>query len=155
MQTRNLSVNYGNQFYAGFEYQALPLGAALLVAAAQIDQAADTSRAAVINDPLRAMEHQRAADEARAFSQAGYAGETPPYVKAWADAAGLDPQAAAESILAEADAWDKALLDLRALRLKGKQDVLKATTHADAEAIADAAIKAIKESVQGVGSAAA
>lgn len=154
MQTRNLSVNYGNQFYAGFYYQDLPIGAALLVAAAQIDQAADVSRAAVINDPLRALEHQRAADEARAFVQAGYAGVTPPYVKAWADAAGLEPQAAADTILAEADAWDQALLAVRALRLKGKQDVLKATAHAQAEAIADAAITAIKESVQGVGSAA-
>lgn len=154
MQTRNLSVNYGGQFYAGFEYSGLPLGAALLVAVGQIDQAADTSRAAVINDPLRALEHQRAADEARAFAQAGYAGAMPPYVKAWADAADLGPQAAADSILAEADAWDQALLSLRTLRLKGKQDVLKATTHAEAEAIADTAIQAIKESVQGVGSAA-
>jgi len=154
MQTRNLSVDFGGRFYAGCNYENLPLGAALLVALIQIDQAADVSRAAVINDPLRALEHQRAADEARAFVQADYAGVTPPYVKAWADAAGLEPQAAADTILVQADAWDQALLALRTLRLKGKQDVLKATSHAEAEAIADAAIAAIKESVQGVGSAA-
>ncbi|MNU05850.1 hypothetical protein D3C72_2508050 [compost metagenome] len=72
-------------------------------------------------------------------------------MKAWADAAGLGPEEAADSILAKAKAWDDALLRLRALRLKGKQDVQKATTHAEAEAITDAAIAAIKESVQGLG----
>lgn len=151
MQTRNLSVDFGGAFFAGYNYEALPVGAALLVAAMQIDQAADVARATVINDPLRALEHQRAADEARAFQQAGYAGETPAYVKAWADAAGLEPQAATESILAKAEAWDQALLCLRTLRLKGKQDVSRATSHAEAEAITDATIAAIKESVQGLG----
>ncbi|PWY44427.1 hypothetical protein [Pseudomonas sp. RW405] len=151
MQTRNLSIDFGGVFYAGYNYESLPIGAALLVAVNQIDQAADVARASVINDPLRALEHQRAADEARAFQQAGYAGDTPAYVKAWADAAGLEPQEAADSILAKAKAWDDALLSLRALRLKGKQDVQKATTHAEAEAIADVAIAAIKESVQGLG----
>ncbi|MGE8383688.1 MAG: hypothetical protein ACN6PL_08500 [Pseudomonas putida] len=151
MQTRNLSIDFGGVFYAGYDYENLPLGAALLVAVSQIDQAADVSRATVINDPLRALEHQRAADEARAFQQAGYVGETPAYVKAWADAADLEPQAAAESILAEAEAWNQALLSLRALRLKGKQDVLRATSHAEAETITDATIAAIKESALGVG----
>lgn len=154
MQTRNLSVNYGGQFYAGFDYENLPLAAARMVAAVQIDQAADIARASVVNDPLRALEHQRAADEARVFAQSGYVGEAPPYVKAWADAAELEPQAAADSILAEAEAWYEALLTLRALRLKGKQEVLKANSHEEAESIADAVIQAIKESVQGVGNAA-
>lgn len=151
MQTQNLNVTVAGTLYAGFDFVKLPIDAAREVAAMQVDQAADLARAAIVNDPLRAMEHQRAADEARAFADAGYAGDMPPYVKAWADAASLEPQAAADSILVEADAWDQALLAIRTLRLKGKQDVQKATTHAEAESIADVAIAAIKEGVKGLG----
>ena len=77
----------------------------------------------------------------------------PPYVKAWADAASLEPQAAADSIITEANAWEEALLDIRTIRLKGKQDVLKATSHAAAESIADAAIQAVRACIVGVGNA--
>ncbi|WP_447902764.1 hypothetical protein [Pseudomonas serbica] len=154
MQTRNLNVIYGGQSYAGFDYENLPLPAALIIAAAQIDQAADSARGLVVGDPLRAQEHDRAAAEARTFAAGGYAGEMPAYVKAWADAASLDPQAAADSILVEADAWQAALLAIRTIRLKGKQDALKAVSHEAAEVVADAAIAAIRESVQGVGNAA-
>ena len=94
------------------------------------------------------------ADEAAAFAAAGYAGEVPSTVQAWMDAAGLEAKAATDSILAEASAWKQALYQLRTLRLKGKQDVLKAASHDAAEGIADVAISAIYASVQGVGNAA-
>ncbi|WP_054888419.1 hypothetical protein [Pseudomonas sp. NBRC 111118] len=148
MQTNNLNLIYRGQAWVGFTFADLPLDAALQVACGQIDQAADIARASIVNDPLRALEHERAASEARTFRQSGYSGETPPYVKAWAEAADLEPQAAADSILAKADAWDQVLLTIRGVRLKGKQEALKAITHNAAEIIADAAIAQIKGCVE-------
>jgi hypothetical protein len=154
MQTKNLNVVYLGQSYAGFDFSGLPLAAALIVATRQIDEASDAARTAVLGDPLRAVEYGRAATEARAFAAANYAGSMPPTVQAWADAAELEPQAAADSIIAEADAWQAALYAIRAARLKGKQRVLKAVSHEVAEVLADEAIAAIRASVQGVGNAA-
>lgn len=153
MKTSNLNVNHGGVSYVGYAYTALPLPAALVAAAAQIDLEADSARAAVVPDPLRALEHAQAAAEAKAFAASGYVGEIPPYVKAWADAAALNPQAATDSIIAEADAWQAAMLAIRTARLSGKQGVLNATSHAVAENIADTAIEAIRACIVGVGNA--
>ncbi|EPA95446.1 hypothetical protein [Pseudomonas sp. G5(2012)] len=154
MQKQNLNVIYNGQSLIGFVFSALPLAAALSVAAKQIDEAADAARVAVIGGSLRALEYERAAAEARAFAAAGYVGDMPPSVQAWADAAELEPQAAADSIIAEADAWQAALYAIRAARLKGKQRVLKAVSHDAAEALADEAMAAIRASIEGVGNAA-
>ena len=154
MKTENLNVTFNGQFFAGWTFADLPLGAALLIAALQIDAAADAARVAVLVDPLRALEYDRAATEAKAFAAAGYVGDMPPSVQAWADAAELTAQAAADSIIVEADAWQGALYAIRAARLKGKQRVLKAIGHDAAEALADAAIADIRESIVGVGNAA-
>lgn len=154
MQTQNINVVFNGQPMIGFTFEGLPLAAARLVACQQIDQAADVARLAVLGDPLRALEYQTAAQEAAAFAQAGYAGDAPATVQAWMDAASLEAQAAADNILAEAAEWNGALYKIRAARLKAKQDVLKATSHAAIEAIADAAIEVIQASVQGVGNAA-
>jgi hypothetical protein len=126
----------------------------LTVAARQIDEAADAARTAVLGDPLRALEYERAATEARAFADGGYAGAMPPSVQAWADAAELAPQAAADSIITEADAWQTALYAIRAARLKGKQKVLKALSHETAEVLTDESIAAIRAGIEGVGNAA-
>ena len=154
MKTENLNVTFNGQFFAGWTFADLPLGAALLIAALQIDAAADAARVAVLVDPLRALEYDRAATEAKAFAAAGYVGDMPPSVQAWADAAELTAQAAADSIIVEADAWQGALYAIRAARLKGKQRVLKAISHDAAEALTDAAIADIRESIVGVGNAA-
>ncbi|QJQ08206.1 hypothetical protein A3L25_001785 [Pseudomonas putida] len=154
MQTTNLSIEFEGRTYLGSNFSTLPLAAAMLVASRQIDQAADAARRAVLGDSLRAVEYQVTADEASAFAAAGCSGEVPPTVQAWMDAAGLEAQAATDSILAEAAAWKQALYQLRALRLKGKQDVLKVASHDAVEAVADVAIAAIHASVQGVGNAA-
>lgn len=153
MQTTNLSIEFEGRTYLGSNFSTLPLAAAMLVASRQIDQAADAARRAVLGDSLRAVEYQVTANEASAFAAAGYSGEVPPTVQAWMDAAGLEAKAATDSILAEASAWKQALYQLRALRLKGKQDVLKVASHEAVEAVADAAISAIHASVQGVGNA--
>lgn len=153
MRKDNLNVTFNGNNYNGFEFAILPLGAARLCAAQQIDEAADNSRVAVVGNSLRVIEYQLAEQEAQAFQAAGFEGEVPATVQAWVDAADLSPQEAAENILAEAAAWKGALYTIRAARLKGKQQALKAASHDEAEAIADAAIAAINASVVGVGNA--
>ena len=150
MQKNFLNVVYGEINYNGFDFEALPIGAALLVAQQQIEQAAAQALAAALGDPLRAIENQLAEGEAKAFKQAGYADEVPLTVQAVVDAQGVDPMEAAEAILQEAQVWHAAVCSIRAARLKGKVEVLKATTHAQAEAYADTAINAIRASVPGV-----
>ncbi|WP_445672428.1 hypothetical protein [Pseudomonas inefficax] len=150
MQKQNLTIIYGSRTYGGYDFEALPLGAARLIAAEQIDQASDQARASVVGDALRVVEYQMAEDEAKAYQVAGFSGPVPPTVQASVDAAGITPQEAAESILQEAFAWRNALCGIRAARLKGKQAVLQANTHAEAEGLADAAINAIRASVVGV-----
>lgn len=153
MQTKNLMVVHGGISYAGWDFSDLPLGAALAAACLQIDQTADLARRNVLGDPLRALEYERAAKEALTFAAADYVGDMPLSVKAWADAAELDPKAAADSIIAEADDWSKALYAIRAARLMGKQQVLKTNSHDAAEAKADEAINTIQASIVDVGNA--
>lgn len=154
MQKTNLNIDFGGTAYAGFDFSALPLAAALMIACQQIDQAADQARRNVLGDPLRAVEYRLTAEEAERFAAADYSGPAPATVQAWMDATGLDAQAATDSILVEANAWKAAIYAIRAARLKGKQQVLKAQTHDAAEALADEAIGGIRASVQGVGNAA-
>lgn len=154
MQTTNLNVTYGDSVYAGFDFDVLPLGAARMAAAMQIDQAADQARRSVLGDSLRALEYQLTALESRAFAAANHEGAVPPTVQAWMDAVGKDAVSATADILAEASAWEGALHKIRAARLKGKHEVLQASSHAEAEVIADKAIAAIHAGIQGVGNAA-
>ncbi|MEX7554469.1 hypothetical protein [Pseudomonas monteilii] len=144
MQKDNLNILFGDGNYLGYKFEALPVGAALLVAAQQIEQAADQARASVLGDPLRAVEDQMAEADAKAFMVAGFDGPVPATVQAVVEASEVSPQAAAELILAESAAWRGALCEIRAARLKGKQAMLKATTHAEAEGYADTAIDAIR-----------
>lgn len=154
MNKQNLNVVFQGQSYVGFSFSGLPLAAALTVAAAQIDQAADAARLAVVGDSLRAIEHEQAAVEAKAFAAGGYIGDMPPSVQCWADAAELEPKAAADSIIVEAEEWQAAMYAIRSARLKGKQRVLKAASHDAAEVLADEAMATIRASIEGVGNAA-
>ena len=154
MRKENLNIVLNGLSYVGYSFDTLPLVAALAAAAAQIDEEADSARTAVLGDPLRAVEYRLTAEEAERFAAANYTGPVPTTVQAWMDAAGLEPQAATDNILAEASAWKGSVYAIRAARLMGKQQVLKAQTHDAAEALTDAAIATIRESVQGVGNAA-
>lgn len=149
MQKTFLNVVYGDSTYAGFNFEALPLGAALIVAQQQVEQAADQARFAVVGDPLRVVELQMAEEEAKAYRLAGFDGTVPPTVQALVDAKGLEPRAAAESILDESTTWRAALCSIRAARLKGREAVLTATSHDQAEVFADTAIAAIRASTEG------
>ncbi|WP_440029821.1 hypothetical protein [Chromobacterium amazonense] len=150
---KNITITFEGVQYVGFAFDALPLSAAKMAACQQIDAAADDARRAVLGDPLRAVEYQRAEAEAAAFKAAGYKDAMPPCVQSWADAAGLEPQVAADSILGEAAEWSQALHQLRAIRLKAKQQVLKAADHTATEAIATRAMDEIRAGIAGVGNA--
>lgn len=120
---------------------------------AQIDRAADAAREAVAGDPLRAVEYERAALEAQAFADAGYQGEVPPMVAAWA-INGRTPQQAADSILGEAAQYNAALVQIRTVRLQAKERIRSeyAAGHAAvAKSIADETIATIEAAVAGIG----
>ena len=119
----------------------------------QIDTAADRTRRAVAGDPLRAVEYDRARLAAEQFAAAGYEGEVPPMVAAWA-INGRSAQQAADSILAEAAAYTAALELLRTTRLAAKEQV-RALMAADeveqAQQVVEQTIAAIETAVAGIG----
>ncbi len=123
---------------------------------ARIDIAADTARAAVVGDPTRTIEYERAAAEAAQFKAAGYpADNVPRTVAAWA-INGRTAQQAADSILAEAAAYTEALYQIRETRLQAKELVRQAMEAGDtqqAQDIAAETIAAIQAAVAGVGNA--
>ncbi len=112
------------------------LGALKLQLCRQLDTEADAARLAVVGDPLRALEYERAADEALAYQAAGYAGDVPSSVQSAADAKGQTARQAADAILKMHAAWDAMLHDIRALRLKSKEAIRRAVSE---EAVSDAA----------------
>lgn len=119
----------------------------------KIDQAADAARAAVAGDPLRAVEYDRARIEAEQFAAAGYQGDVPPMVAAWA-ISGRTPQQAAESILAEAAQYTNALVQLRTTRLQAKELIRAAMAAGNVEQAQDIAaetIASIEAAVAGIG----
>ncbi|BFN28470.1 hypothetical protein PSCT_01891 [Pseudomonas sp. SCT] len=124
----------------------------------RIDTAADTARARVAGDPLRAVEYDRARIEAQAFADAGYpADAVPRTVAAWA-INGRTAQQAADSILAEAAAYTEALYVIRETRLAAKEQIrtlMAAGEVEQAQQLAEQTIAAIEAAVAGVGNAAA
>ncbi|AXW01378.1 phage tail protein [Ralstonia pseudosolanacearum] len=139
---------------AGKWIEDAQLKASLLVALRQrlcdqLDAAADAVRLAVVGDPLRAVEYERAADEALAYQGAGYAGDVPPSVQSAADATGSTARQAADAILAKHAAWDAVLYDLRALRLKGKEVIRRAVSDEEAAQAADEAIASVRGRASG------
>lgn len=115
-----------------------------------IDAEADAARLAVVGDPLRVVEYERAAAEATAYQGTGYSGPVPAAVQSWADAKGWSGQQAADDILAAASAFNAALYQLRDIRLKGKAAVMNSGADAAAKTIADAAIAQIRAAVTGL-----
>lgn len=124
----------------------------------QIDIAADTARAAVVGDPTRTIEYERAAAEAAQFKAAGYPVDAVPRtVAAWA-INGRTAQQAADSILAEAAAYTEALYVIRETRLAAKEQIrtlMAAGEVEQAQQLAEQTVAAIEAAVAGVGNAAA
>ncbi|GJN53060.1 phage tail protein [Pseudomonas tohonis] len=119
----------------------------------RVDAAADKARAKVAGDPLRAVEYDRSRLEAEAYKAAGYQGEVPRMVAAWA-INGRTARQAADSILAEAAAYTEALYLLRETRLQAKE-LIRAAINAgnieQAQDIAAETIASIEAAVAGIG----
>lgn len=119
-----------------------------------VDKAADNARRAVAGDPLRAVEYDRAAEEAQAFKDAGYpADAVPRTVAAWA-ISGRTAQQAADNILLESAAYTEALYQIREARLGAKELVRQAMAAGNvdqAQDIAAETIAAIESSIAGIG----
>lgn len=118
-----------------------------------VDDAADRARYAVAGDPLRAVEYDRARLEAEHFAAAGFQGEVPPMVAAWA-IGGRTAQQAAQSIIAEATQYTAALVQLRTVRLMAKEQIrvlMEAGGQDQAQQLAAQTITEIEGAVAGIG----
>ncbi|MCQ4302676.1 phage tail protein [Stutzerimonas frequens] len=137
----------------GQPYLQQPAPPSLELLCKRVDTAADRARRAVAGDPLRAVEYDRARVEAEQFAAAGYQGDVPPMVAAWA-ISGRTAQQAADSILAEAAQYTAALVQLRTTRLQAKELIraaMAAGNQEQAEDIAAETIAAIEAAVAGIG----
>lgn len=121
----------------------------------RIDTAADAARARVAGDPLRAVEYDRARIAAEQFAAAGYQGDVPPMVAAWA-INGRTAQEAADDILHEAAQYTAALIALRETRLAAKEQVrvlMAAGEVEQAQQVVEQTVAAIEAAISGVGNA--
>jgi len=119
----------------------------------RIDTAADSARSRVAGDPLRAVEYDRARIAAEQFAAAGYQGDVPPMVAAWA-INGRTPREAADDILHEAAQYTAALIALRETRLAAKEQVrmlMAAGEVEQAQQVVEQTVAAIEAAVAGVG----
>ncbi|MNJ50608.1 hypothetical protein D3C77_458860 [compost metagenome] len=100
------------------------------------------------------MEYQWAADEAQVFKDADYPTDAvPPMVAAWA-IGGRTAQQAADNILAEAAAYNGALVWLRTTRLAAKEQIralMDGEQYEAAEALTAQTVAAIRGAVSGIG----
>ncbi|WP_434708151.1 phage tail protein [Pseudomonas sp. R1-1] len=122
---------------------------------AKVDAAADSARATLAGDPLKAMEYAQAAADAQAYQDAGYPKkEVPLSVAAWV-VKGRTAKQAAEQILAKADQLTDHLLGLRTLRLKAKAQIRAQAGKGKvdlARSAADDALAAIRDLVSAISS---
>jgi hypothetical protein len=91
-----------------------------------------------------AEEYRVTADQALAFQQVGYVGPAPLGVDAWARAAGMTAQEAAEDILLTKAMYELMLMLTRDARLNGKVQIATATTSLEAKAFYDSIIAAMQ-----------
>ncbi|MGF6486665.1 phage tail protein [Pseudomonas frederiksbergensis] len=120
---------------------------------AKVDAAANSARAALAGDPLKAMEYAQAAVYAQAFQDAGYPKKDVPLaVSAWI-VKGRTAKQAAEQILSKAAQLSDNLLTLRTLRLKAKTQIRAHAAKGKidlARSVGDEALEAIREFVSGL-----
>ncbi len=119
-------------------------------AIARIELIADTQRAKVVGDPVRAFEYQAAETAAKAFQAAGYSGPVPPEVSVWASAKGWSNTEACDDILTAAAQFRYALQYIRGVRLNAKYQLLD-NSELTIEEINSIATEAINN-LKGVGS---
>lgn len=119
----------------------------------RVDDAAAECGRAVIGDPLKVLEYERAATAARLFQEEGFPSSfVPPAVAAWA-INGRTPEQAAIEIIERADDLDALLQRLRADRLAAKERI-RALAAAGDQAEAERDALAAVAHFQGLASAA-
>lgn len=126
------------------------LSDAITKAVIMVDREADAARAAVVGDPVRVKEYERAQAQAEAFRDAGFTGPVPSCVDCWAVAKEWTAQQAAEDILAASARWLGALDGIRALRLQAKEDIRRATTNAQVDTLLATFTATLTAAMQGV-----
>lgn len=83
----------------------------------------------------RDTEYLMAEKQAQAYIDANYKGDTFPYVDSWAQAKKLDQKWAADNIIETAIMWRTVQADMRAKRLKFKEDIRNAPSIGDVDEI--------------------
>jgi hypothetical protein len=111
----------------------------------RIDLIADTQRTKLVGDLSKSFEYTETALQAQAYHDAGYTGDVPEAVDAWADAKGWTHQAACDDIMREAEIYRQALFGIRRVRLVGKESVRNASSDEDAEAVFNQVIIDLKQ----------
>lgn len=91
-----------------------------------VDELSDVLVNAVIG--RRDTEYLMAEKQAQEFVDAGYKGDTFPYVDSWAQAKQSDQKWAADNIIETAANWRAVQSDMRAKRLKAKEDIRNAAS---------------------------
>lgn len=129
---------------------ARELSATITKAVVMVDREADAARAAVVGDPVRVKEYERAQAQAEAFRDANFSGTVPPCVACWATAKEWTAQQATEDILAASARWLGALDGIRALRLQTKEDIRRATTNAQVDTLLATFTATLTAAMQGV-----
>lgn len=133
----------GEAWVLDAQLQARNLADRLLALCADVDRGADGARTLLSGDPLRALEHQLAADDAHAFLAAGApAASVPLAVQAWVTAQ-RNARQAAEDIVAKAQAFDELLLQIRNLRLQAKERIRTSPDEEQARGVRDQAIASL------------
>jgi len=93
----------------------------------RIDLVADTQRARIVGDPVRAFEYYMTELAAKKFRDSQYTGTVPELVQSWCDASNMTPKEAADDIIKEAEIFHTALAFIRRARLVGKYAVKNST----------------------------
>lgn len=97
---------------------------AKMSALVDVDLSNDDVVTAVIG--RRDTEYLMAEKQAQAYIDAGYKGDTFPYVDSWAQAKSVDQKWAADNIIETATAWRTIQADMRAKRLHSKEQIRNA-----------------------------
>lgn len=123
---------------------APPLAEAKAAAIARVDAAAESARLQYLTPGAgQALEYQQTEAEARAYRAAGYPAFVAadyPFLEAERQAVLAatgtlpDPQAVADEVIAQADAWRQAGSAIKELRRAAKLKIEQATTHAEIRA---------------------
>ena len=132
-----------NTFWSSHQSHPQRLVEYKTIAKYSVDSAAERARLRYItNGAGQALVYQKKEEEARAYVTAGYPADTStyPFVEAEINATGKTKEAAADDIVAQADAWITTGASIEEQRLAGKKAVDDAVDTAGVDTAKDAAV---------------